>query len=769
MRKMLFLALAVMLLGTAAYGQERGTISGTVTAELNGVVVPVPFAHILAFPVNGQHPAANVMTDSLGQYNLEVMFGNYQVRAEAMNFISEWYDNVNERSQAAMLEVTAENNPTGIDFLLGRIVINNGSIIGRIFVTGTDQGIQMAAVNLVKINGDSLVLHTFSMWNGSYGFQHLPAGAYLVDAVKEGWSHGYYPDTLFIDGNQIQHIDIGLTQNPPPQMGAISGMVTDAITELPLRNAHVVARVGNMYHRDARTDSTGHYIINNLPGGSYHLTAGKEGYTPFELTDPVVVDSGEVTGVDFALNPIVRTGISGLITDASDAPLANASVFAVNLNEHHRSACGRTAEDGTYFIMADAGNYSVEAIKEGYYRGVYPETVVVTAEGTTPNINIALEPIVFSSITGNVTDSTGALIANAMVEARLLHGRFVTHARTDSTGVYMLDHVIPGAYRVMAFHRGYAPGAYPDSVVVASDEDVTGINIVLGVIPPPGNGVISGIVTDDSTGLGIGHAMILALGFDDNGGYRHHHFRYQFSDSTGAYEFHDLPAIQFKVFAVARGYMGEFFDNVHNYEDATAVTPDAANINFGLAPRPMGPRILSGRVMASDGTYLEGAILSAIIDGEVVAVETSDPFGAYSFDDLEAGTYDIAVSGVDGSGQLNQVNIVFGDINNADVVVSPTSVDDGNVTLPQAMSLSQNYPNPFNGRTVISFHIVNPGNVELSVYNVVGQKVATLADGYYQAGDYSVNWDGNATSSGIYYYRLKTSDKTETMKMTLLK
>jgi len=102
-------------------------------------------------------------------------------------------------------------------------------------------------------------------------------------------------------------------------------------------------------------------------------------------------------------------------------------------------------------------------------------------------------------------------------------------------------------------------------------------------------------------------------------------------------------------------------------------------------------------------------------------------------------------------------------------VVSPTSVDDGNVTLPQAMSLSQNYPNPFNGRTVISFHIVNPGNVELSVYNVVGQKVATLADGYYQAGDYSVNWDGNATSSGIYYYRLKTSDKTETMKMTLLK
>jgi len=75
MRKMLFLALAVMLLGTAAYGQERGTISGTVTAELNGVVVPVPFAHILAFPVNGQHPAANVMTDSLGQYNSRLCSG----------------------------------------------------------------------------------------------------------------------------------------------------------------------------------------------------------------------------------------------------------------------------------------------------------------------------------------------------------------------------------------------------------------------------------------------------------------------------------------------------------------------------------------------------------------------------------------------------------------------------------------------------------------------------------------------------------------------
>ena len=53
--------------------------------------------------------------------------------------------------------------------------------------------------------------------------------------------------------------------------------------------------------------------------------------------------------------------------------------------------------------------------------------------------------------------------------------------------------------------------------------------------------------------------------------------------------------------------------------------------------------------------------------------------------------------------------------------------------------------------------------------SVIGQKVATLVNGYYTPGSYNVIWDGAGASSGIYYYNLKTGNTSETMKMTLLK
>jgi D-alanyl-D-alanine carboxypeptidase len=96
-------------------------------------------------------------------------------------------------------------------------------------------------------------------------------------------------------------------------------------------------------------------------------------------------------------------------------------------------------------------------------------------------------------------------------------------------------------------------------------------------------------------------------------------------------------------------------------------------------------------------------------------------------------------------------------------------LEDYNEALPKDFALLQNYPNPFNPTTVISYELKVKSNVDLSIYNLLGQKVATLVSKDHTAGSYQVQWDATGFSSGVYFYKLET-DKgfVETKKLVLL-
>jgi hypothetical protein len=88
--------------------------------------------------------------------------------------------------------------------------------------------------------------------------------------------------------------------------------------------------------------------------------------------------------------------------------------------------------------------------------------------------------------------------------------------------------------------------------------------------------------------------------------------------------------------------------------------------------------------------------------------------------------------------------------------------------------LHQNYPNPFNPETTINFDLKENANVTLDIYNIKGQRVATLANGQFKAGVHSVMWkgtddNGSILSSGIYFYKLSCGSYTKTRKMILMK
>jgi hypothetical protein len=99
-----------------------------------------------------------------------------------------------------------------------------------------------------------------------------------------------------------------------------------------------------------------------------------------------------------------------------------------------------------------------------------------------------------------------------------------------------------------------------------------------------------------------------------------------------------------------------------------------------------------------------------------------------------------------------------------------TAVD---ASTPSKFSLGQNYPNPFNPTTTIPFTLDSSGQVSVSIYNIMGQKVATVIDNYMNAGSHSVMWDGmdnkgNHVSAGIYLYQLRVGLTAVTKKMLLL-
>ncbi len=99
-----------------------------------------------------------------------------------------------------------------------------------------------------------------------------------------------------------------------------------------------------------------------------------------------------------------------------------------------------------------------------------------------------------------------------------------------------------------------------------------------------------------------------------------------------------------------------------------------------------------------------------------------------------------------------------------------TSVNNDNrQEIPLKFSLKQNYPNPFNPSTTISFNLPEASNVRLEIFNILGQKVATLVKGFEHAGAYKVQWNAGRFASGIYFYKLSANNFSQVKKMILLK
>lgn len=109
---------------------------------------------------------------------------------------------------------------------------------------------------------------------------------------------------------------------------------------------------------------------------------------------------------------------------------------------------------------------------------------------------------------------------------------------------------------------------------------------------------------------------------------------------------------------------------------------------------------------------------------------------------------------------LDDFNFSFGEA---------TSNEPVRAGLPQTLQLNQNYPNPFNPTTKIEFALPETAHATLNVYDMLGQRVATLVDRNLSAGSHSIDFDASNLSSGMYIYQLRAGSSVQTRKLTLIK
>jgi len=98
-----------------------------------------------------------------------------------------------------------------------------------------------------------------------------------------------------------------------------------------------------------------------------------------------------------------------------------------------------------------------------------------------------------------------------------------------------------------------------------------------------------------------------------------------------------------------------------------------------------------------------------------------------------------------------------------------TDIPDEFLSQPHVFELEQNFPNPFNASTTILYRLKNDAEVSLSVFNLVGQKIAVLINSKQSPGSHHVQWHTRGLPSGIYYYRLEAGDYQQTRKLILLR
>ena len=366
-------------------------------------------------------------------------------------------------------------------------------------------------------------------------------------------------------------------------------------------------------------------------------------------------------------------------------------------------------------------------------------------------------------------------------------------AEVDPTGHYVVL-VPPGVYIAFAKARGYAIDFYDGQSDFLSAtrllivRDTSGINFAMTPLPPITFGSISGAVLDTAKGVGVRSRIIAWRDrwITPVASYRAIRGYMVDTDSLGAYTIDSMVTGWYYVLAIP---LGNYAPAFYVSGNATTALVRASRVwvngnavtGIDIYVRPFPPSMggftgFSGAVTLNNTQPLPpGALVYAFRDGAIAGYGVVDAGGQYSINGLAPGTYSVMVdrpgyvpatpqSGTisySGSGAPISATLNFSMTAVTGVAPTPSAQ-------PATFALGQNYPNPFNPSTTISYALPVSGNVSLKVFNLLGQEVASLVNGFQNAGSHTINFTAHGMASGVYFYRLQSQGEMVTRRMILL-
>ncbi|NPV60687.1 MAG: hypothetical protein HPY75_13650 [Actinobacteria bacterium] len=681
-----------------ARAQGGASISGTVTNASDEPVENVEVqAYVWDSEWDGWNYAGNDYTAPDGTYEITGLEpGHYIVEfvpPDDSYYLDRYYDDqsmgyLGEPGTNAF-ELAESEHITGIDAVLEE----GGRISGQVTSASEQDGVDYVDIYVYAADGSYIADDESTGWgnNGFFETDAVPAGQYKL-WIDPPWDSEYVSqwydrkadfssaDTVtVIVGQTTEGTDVILQEG-----GRISGTVTNASDE-PVENVQVRAIPLDWYddYSDyyTYTASDGTYTISGLPAGQYRVRfdppyGSAYVWEYFENTrerssaTPVEVQLEELQeNIDAVLEEGGR--ISGRVTNASDEPVENVQVRAYvwdsEWDDWNSAGNDYTASDGTYEITGlEPGHYIVEFIPpyDSYYlRRYYDDqsTGYLGEPGTNAfelgesehmtGIDAVLE--MGGKISGRVTSASepdGVDDVEVVVYDLEFNDVCFTYTDWGNNGYYETFTLPAGQYKVqfqpqmgeyvIEWFNNQRSFEDADPVTVNAGETITGIDAFLEV-----GGKIKGRVTSASEPDGVDNVYVGV--YDLNWNYVRGTWTGE--GNEGNYEVVGLQPGQYKVFfdpEGSSGYISEWYDNRHSFEDAVPVTVNVGETITGIDAFLEKPGSISGRVTSASQPGGVSEVEVALFPADDPEHQVADAWtawsnGTYSISNIPPGDYKV--------------------------------------------------------------------------------------------------------------------------------
>jgi len=692
-------------------------------------------------------------TLSDGSYRLWVQPGTYRIAAAKAGYVATGNQTVT---------IALGENKTGVNFTL---VSNVGTIKGNV-----QQGnLPIVGANISAFSGTD-TFRTVTGNSGQYRLSVKP-GTWTIRAEKTGFVPGQ-SNTPVQSGQTVIGVDFNLALN----IGTVSGKITDNHGQ-SVENAFVEVMGKNL---QSVSDLNGNYTIQLEPG-NYQLKAWKQGFNSQTVSVTVVLNS--TITKNFSLTTMGT--LTGKIADGSTGmPINGATVWVILGSDTSQTETDYTGE---YTFFLNSGTYTLVADQLGYHR---KQLSVSLAAGAIKTQNMALQPdpTEIARIQGKILDDFHKPMAGVSIS---LSGGKVDIIYTETDGTYDIKKLQTGLdYTLRPKLAGFffVPEKRNFTPLMANQ---TGQNFA---------GALYGDVSGNKEVSSFDGSLILRISAQQDVA---PYYKNQPRDSIAADVSGNGQVSSFDASLIFRY-------SVH-LVDRFPVEPSRLGKGLELYSDP-AVHVFTFQISHLEGTHwavdIQTDNLNRIyatqwkisVDRQWVKVKNcvwlNESYGHALAWSEENGVLSIATAGteaLEGAGKLLRILIdVKGDPSISPetfLQVKQVQVNEGLVAsefqppepthLPTQFRLYDNYPNPFNGETLIRFAVPSgwskqPILVDLSVYNVLGQRVRQLvhkrlAPGYYQFKWNGTDESGNPISGGVYFYRLKAENQVQVKKLLLLK